>query len=95
MIDHVAYRLLGILEKIRTVCSSHEVATLVSDGELLAGRCNEAQFGNVRTFHQVKGKGHRHQGFNTGAIDFTIALRRVTIPTGEQGARDQDRKERA
>src|SRR5712691_9782865 len=56
VIDHVAYSLLGILEKVRAMRSCHEVTPLISDGELLAGRCNETQFGNVRTFQQVKGQ---------------------------------------
>ena len=41
MIDHIAYCPLGILEEIRAVRSSGEVASLVGDRELFPGRRNE------------------------------------------------------
>src|SRR5439155_14134454 len=93
VIDHIAYRLLGILEEIGTVRSSDEVASLVGNRELFTRRRNETQFGDVCPLLQAQSQGHRHRRFNACAIDLAVALRRMAVTTGEENTGHQDWKE--
>src|SRR5260221_2526824 len=73
--------------------SGNKIATFVRDGELLAGRRNETQFGNIRALSEGEGQRHGHQGFYACPVDLAIALRRMAVPAGEQCTRNQHREE--
>src|ERR1051326_6076896 len=95
MVDHVADGLLRIGEEVGAVSGAEEIAAFVRYCELLAGRCDKAQFGDSFAFFEGEGERNRHQGFDTRAVYLAVALSRVAVDAGEERAGNQYREEDA